>query len=249
MNDPSNQTALAPLGSGAMFDGIASRYDLLNRVLSLGLDQRWRRRLVNALQLPDGACHVLDLATGTADVAIAIADRWPNATVLGTDPSAAMMRLGEKKIARARLAPRIRLVAGDAQAIEAHDESFDGVTMAFGIRNVPDRLRALREMHRVVRPGGRVCILELSEAEQGLLGSMARIHTRHVVPRLAALLSGAREYRYLQTSIAAFPRATVFAELMRDAGLHVVATERLTFGAVHLYIGERPAHTARGRHG
>ena len=108
--------------------------------------------------------------------------------------------------------------------------------MAFGIRNVPDRAAALREMARVTRKGGRVAILELGEPKRGLLGPLARFHIRHVVPALGALISGSREYRYLQESIAAFPEPEVFAELMRDSGLRVISVTPLTFGVCNLYV-------------
>jgi demethylmenaquinone methyltransferase/2-methoxy-6-polyprenyl-1,4-benzoquinol methylase len=230
------------LGSGAMFDRIAARYDLVNRVLSLGLDRGWRRRAVRALELGERP-RVADIATGTGDLAIAIAQARPNATVIGVDPSREMLAVGAAKVARAGLADRVTLRDGDAQALPFASCELDAVTIAFGIRNVPDRPRALREMARVVRPGGRIAILELGEPRAGLLGAAARLHTRHIVPRLGALLSGAREYRYLQTSVAAFPTATEFAALMRDCGLVVTSVSSLGFGACTLYVAT-PAEVA-----
>ena len=112
----------------------------------------------------------------------------------------------------------------------------DAATIAFGIRNVPDRMQGLRELARVVRPGGRICVLELGEPRKGMLGHAARFHTRHVVPRLGALLSGSREYAYLQKSIAAFPPAEEFAAMMERCGLHVIEVTPLTFGACTLYV-------------
>lgn len=229
-------------GSGAMFDRIAHRYDLLNRVLSLGIDQRWRRRAARALALDRiaGASRVLDLATGTGDLAIMVARRHPATRVVGLDPAERMLERAEPKIGRAGVGDRVSLVPGDAQTLPFPDASFDGVTIAFGIRNVPDRDRALREMRRVTRPGGRVAILELSEPGTGPLGRVARFHVHTLVPRIGALLSGEPEYRYLQRSIAAFPPAEEFAGRMREAGLDVLRVERLTFGVCHLYVAERP---------
>ena len=228
---------LAPrAGSGAMFDGIAPRYDLLNRLMSFGLDRGWRRKTVRALALQPGA-RVLDLATGTADVAMAIARSCPGCRVVGVDPSLGMLEVGRRKIADAGLAEQVSLQAGDAQALDFEDGSFDGVCIAFGIRNVPDRARALAEMARVTRPGGRVAILELSEPRRGLLAPLARFHIRKLVPRLGALLSGSREYHYLQSSIAAFPPPEEFADLMRAAGLDVLAVTPFSFGVCHLYVG------------
>lgn len=222
-------------GSGAMFDKIAARYDAMNRVLSFGLDRGWRRRTVRALALGDRP-RVLDLATGTGDLAVDIARFHPDATVIGLDPSRQMLAIAQQKLATRRLADRVTLVRGDAQHLPYRDGELDAATIAFGIRNVPDRLAALREMARVVRPGGRVAVLELGEPRRGVLARAARFHTRHVVPRLGALLSGAREYRYLQRSIAAFPPSAEFAALMEQAGLHVIEVAPLTFGVCTLYV-------------
>lgn len=224
------------LGSGAMFDAIAARYDTLNRILSLGLDQGWRRKAVAALALRSGA-RVLDLATGTGDLAIAIAETHPDATVVGVDPSRNMLSEGTRKVEDMRLSKRIEMQQGDAQALPFEDETFDGVTIAFGIRNVPDRAQGLREMARVTRFGGRVVILELSEPRSGVMGVLARTYVHEIVPRVGGLLSGAKEYRYLQRSIAAFPPADEFARMMDDAGLDVLETVALTFGVAHLYVG------------
>lgn len=218
-----------------MFDAIAERYDLLNRLLSLGIDQRWRKRTVAALERA-GQGHVLDLATGTADLAILIARKSASARVTGVDPSSGMLAIGREKVERADLADRITLQEGDAQALPFADDTFDGATIAFGIRNVPDRVAGLRELARVTRPGGRVAILELSEPRGGLLGPAARFHVHTVVPWLGALLSGAKQYRYLQSSIAAFPPAEEFAKIMQSAGLRVLAVAPLTFGVAHLYV-------------
>jgi len=233
-------TELQPLGSGAMFDAIAPNYDRLNRILSLGVDQRWRRRTVAALALGETAARVLDLATGTADLAIEIAKQYPAAQIVGVDPSSGMLEVGVRKLAARGLEDRVTLEVGDAQALAHADASFDGATIAFGIRNVPDRARGLAEMARVVRPGGRVCILELSEPRGGLIAPFARFHVHVLVPRIGALLSGKREYRYLQRSIAAFPPADEFAAMMETAGLVVEQVTPLTFGVCHLYVGRVP---------
>jgi demethylmenaquinone methyltransferase/2-methoxy-6-polyprenyl-1,4-benzoquinol methylase len=231
------------LGSGAMFDRIARRYDLCNRVLSLGLDRGWRRRAVRALQLPPGARpRVLDVATGTGDLAIDLARACRGAEIIGLDPSPGMLEVAAAKLARRGLGARVKLVIGDAQRLPYGSCELDAAAIAFGIRNVPDRGAALRELARVVRPGGRIAVLELGEPSGGgslprrVLGAVARFHCRHVVPRLGALLSGAREYAYLQRSVAAFPPAAEVAALMRRSGLHVVDVQPLTFGACTLFV-------------
>jgi demethylmenaquinone methyltransferase / 2-methoxy-6-polyprenyl-1,4-benzoquinol methylase len=224
-------------GSGEMFDAIAPRYDLLNRLLSLGIDQRWRRKLVARLELTPGA-KVLDHATGTADLALLIARSSPGVRVVGMDPSTEMLRVGRRKVAAAGLAERVSLEQGDAEDLASvASGSFDAVSMAFGIRNVPDRSRALKEMVRVTRPGGRIAILELSEPQGGILGPLARAHVHRVVPWVGGLLSGSREYQYLQRSIAAFPPPAAFARLMEGSGMRLEHLEPLTFGVCHLYVG------------
>lgn len=224
-------------GSGQMFDQIAGRYDLLNRVMSMGIDQSWRRKTVLAMALPERA-QVLDLATGTGDLALMIAKMHPDAQVVGSDPSVRMLEIGIDKVKREGLESQIDLQEGDAQALPFGDDSFDGCCIAFGIRNVPDRSAALREMARVTKPNGRIAVLELSEPSVGVLSPLARFHVRKVIPRIGGMLSGSREYRYLQQSIAAFPPADEFAAQMDDAGLAVVEVTPLTFGACTLFVAQ-----------
>jgi demethylmenaquinone methyltransferase/2-methoxy-6-polyprenyl-1,4-benzoquinol methylase len=216
-----------------MFDAIAPRYDLVNRLISLGMDQGWRRRAVAALSLrPGNAC--LDLATGTGDLALMIARTYPDASVLATDPSRGMLDVAVEK-ARP-LGARVRFAVGDAQAIDLPDASVDGVTIAFGIRNVPDRRKALREMARVTKVGGRIVILELSEPQRGPLAAFARFHIHTLVPRIGGALSGHREYAYLQRSIAAFPPPETFAAIMGECGLRVLEVAPMSLGAVCLFV-------------
>jgi demethylmenaquinone methyltransferase/2-methoxy-6-polyprenyl-1,4-benzoquinol methylase len=232
--------SLVPLGSGAMFDRIAARYDRVNRVLSLGLDQRWRRRVVRSLGIAKGELgehpRVLDVATGTGDLAIEIARSCPGATVIGLDPSPGMLAIAAQKLAKRGLTDRVSLVEGDAQALPQKNCEVDAATIAFGIRNVPDRALGLRELARVVRPGGRIAVLELGEPKKGVLAAAARFHSHHFVPRIGALLSGKREYHYLQKSVAAFPPAEQFADMMRAAGLKVLEVVPMTFGVCTLYL-------------
>ncbi len=223
-------------GSGRMFDRIARRYDLLNRLASLGLDGRWRRRLVGALGVDSG--RVLDVATGTADVAMAIATRFAEIRVTGLDPSPGMLAVGRDKVEVSGLAGRITLTEGDAQAMPFADGAFDATCISFGIRNVPDRMAGLREMARVTRPGGRVAVLELSEP-QGLMAPLARFHVHRVVPAMGAWLSGSDEYDYLQRSIAAFPPPDEFCAMMTEAGLRDVSAVPMSFAAAHLFVGTR----------
>lgn len=236
-----DEHALAPqsLGSGQMFDGIAQRYDLLNKLMSFGLDRLWRRRLVRSLGQLQPGDRILDVATGTADVALALAHHHHGTHVTGLDPSAGMLACGDEKVKARGLDKRIRLIVGDAQDMPFDDAHFSGATIAFGIRNVPDRLKGLKEMHRVCKTGAKVSVLELSEPETGLLAPFARFHVHHLVPFVGGLLSGRQEYRYLQESIAAFPNPETFAGLMGEAGFKDVKIHRQTFGSCHLYVGTR----------
>ena len=226
-------------GSGAMFDRIAGRYDLLNRLQSFGMDQGWRRRALASLQLKAGD-QLLDLATGTADLAIMAAHRVPDLEVVGVDPSPAMLEVGRSKVDRADLSPRVQLIEGDAQSLPFETDTFDGVSIAWGIRNVADRQRALREMNRVLRPGGRLAILEGGEPEGFIVGPTGRFYMHHILPQLGALLSGAQEYKYLPDSIAQFPKPSEFCGYLEQAGFTAVEHRPLTFGAARLYTGRCP---------
>jgi demethylmenaquinone methyltransferase/2-methoxy-6-polyprenyl-1,4-benzoquinol methylase len=219
-----------------MFDGIAARYDAMNRLLSLGIDAHWRRRLVAAARPADLA---LDIATGTGDVALALAEAAPGAHIVGLDPSAGMLAVAARKVATESLETRVALMLGDALALPFSDGTFDAVTIAFGLRNITDRPAALAEMARVTAPGGRVAVLELVEPTGGLLAPLTRFHVHKLVPALGALLSGAREYTWLSRSIAAFPPPHEVVAMMRAAGLHTVEARPMTFGVVCLFVGQR----------
>ncbi|MCC6525857.1 MAG: bifunctional demethylmenaquinone methyltransferase/2-methoxy-6-polyprenyl-1,4-benzoquinol methylase UbiE [Polyangiaceae bacterium] len=223
-----------------MFDRIAVRYDLMNRVLSLGSDVRWRHRMVAALGSP-APRSVLDLATGTGDVACLVARRLARAEVVGLDPSEGMLAVARQKARVRGLGDRVHFVGGDAEALPFESASFDAVTMAFGIRNVPDRRRAVGEMRRVLRPRGRALVLELCEPQGHLLSPLVRLWNRQVMPRLGALVGAADAYAYLDRSIRAFPPAAVFAATLRDAGFAAVRFERLSFGAAALFVADAPA--------
>ncbi|MBW2732068.1 MAG: ubiquinone/menaquinone biosynthesis methyltransferase, partial [Deltaproteobacteria bacterium] len=239
--DSSPSKALARRdGGGAFFDRIAHRYDLLNRVMTFGVDGLWRRRLVRALFSQghvNSGDELLDVATGTADVAISTLRAYPQLSAVGLDPSAKMLAIGHEKLARAGLTERCEMIEGDAQALPFDDGRFSASCIAFGIRNVPDRLAGLREMARVTRRGGRVVVLELSHPRKGLLAGAARFYIDRIIPRLGAWISGDSEYRYLAASIAAFPAPDAFSALMEQAGLHMLEARRMHFGSVVLFVG------------
>jgi demethylmenaquinone methyltransferase/2-methoxy-6-polyprenyl-1,4-benzoquinol methylase len=229
---------LAPVqpGSGAMFDRIAGRYDRLNRLLSFGLDRGWRRQLVQALGLR-GPCRVLDLATGTADLALELVRADHRVEVVGLDAAPRMLDIAARKVSAQGLAKRVELVAGDAARLPFQTGSFDACTMAFGIRNMPDRRKVLEEIRRVTRPGGQVAVLELTEPSAGMLTPLLKWYVHVLVPLLGALFSGVAEYRYLAGSIAAFPPPNEFVNLLGEAGVLPTRVDAMTFGVAHLYLG------------
>ena len=223
-----------------MFDAIAPRYDFLNHLLSAGIDTRWRRRAIASLQLR-GSERVLDLCTGTGDLAIAAVRARPGAArVVGVDFAAAMLHVGREKLMRQRLGPRVALVRGDATRIPAADQSVDAITIAFGIRNVEQVAAACAEMHRVMKPGGRLAILEFAVPTAPGLSAVYLWYLRHLLPRIGRAISRHNAaYGYLPASIGAFTAPEEFVKLLRQAGFVEVEPVRLTFGAVILYAARR----------
>jgi demethylmenaquinone methyltransferase/2-methoxy-6-polyprenyl-1,4-benzoquinol methylase len=228
-----NKASSGPDGSGAMFDAIADRYDLLNRLMSGGRDRAWRTKTSSVLGSPK---LVLDLATGTGDLALEIARMYPDSRVTGLDPSERMLAIGRAKTEKAGLACRVDYVHGDAQRLPFPGGSFDAISMAFGIRNVPDRPLALTEMARVAKRGARIAILELTEPQGRWLGALARLYVHGIVPAMGSLISGAKEYGYLSRSIAKFPAPKAFVEIAERAGLDLVEMHAFAFGACHLFL-------------
>jgi demethylmenaquinone methyltransferase/2-methoxy-6-polyprenyl-1,4-benzoquinol methylase len=223
-----------------MFDRIARRYDLLNRVLSAGTDVRWRRACVDLLEL-GGPARVLDLATGTADLLVEVLRRGAGHCGVGVDLSEQMLRRGGAKLRRRGLDSRARLAAGDAEALPLPSASFDAATIGFGIRNVGNPDAALAEILRVLRPGGRLVVLEFSRPP-GWRGALYRRYFEGVLPRIGALVSGdAGAYSYLPASVERFPAPDAFAALMERAGFTAVRWRLLTGGIACLHRGERPA--------
>ena len=216
----------------AMFDAIAPRYDLLNRVLSARVDVAWRRKAVKALAVRAGD-SILDLATGTGDLLLEEL-RAGAVRSVGADLSFGMLRLAPRKLAGHGASTRV--CQGDAERLPFGDASFDGASIAFGIRNVLDRAQGVREMRRVVRSGGRVAVLEFHETT-GFVGTVFRIYFNHILPRIGALVSSREAYSYLPKSVANFESPEGFADLMRRAGLKDVTSTPLTFGIAWLHVG------------
>jgi demethylmenaquinone methyltransferase/2-methoxy-6-polyprenyl-1,4-benzoquinol methylase len=223
-----------------MFDAIAGRYDLLNHVLSAGIDRRWRKLAIRSLGLT-GRERVLDLCTGTADLAIAARTARPSAArVIGVDFARAMLRIGRDKVRRRALDDAVQLIRADATRIPLANRSVDAVTIAFGIRNVEDPAAACREMHRVLTPGGRVAILEFAIPAARPFRAVYMTYFTHVLPRLGRLVSGHdAAYDYLPASVGAFASPDEFAAMLRAVGFVDVSARPFTFGAVILYTGAK----------
>jgi len=217
----------------AIFSGIVSSYDLLNHLLSFGMDFLWRRALARSLSLHDGE-YALDTACGTGDMALAIARAW-RVNVFGLDFSCQMLNRGREK-ARGT---GISFIQGRAEEAPFRSASFDAISIAFGIRNLPDetaRMRGLKEFHRLLKPGGRLAVLEFSHP--GFFP--VRAYIRYLVPFIGNIISRSKAYTYLRDTIAEFPDQEAFAGMMTEAGFRQVRWRDFTAGVATLYIGERP---------
>lgn len=219
-----------------MFGAIADRYDLMNRVMTLGQDQRWRRQAADVANLQPGN-RALDVATGTGDLAFELARRvQPNGWILGVDFAEPMLVLARRKADRNGLP--VHFQPGNALSLRYKDAVFDATTCGFGIRNVDDRLLMLQEMARVTRPAGRVVILELTPPRNAL----ARTYMDQIIPRLGQLIAHAREaYTYLPESVQQFPDPHALGRLMQQAGLTQVTYRLLNFGTIALHWGTKPS--------
>ncbi len=226
-----------PSRVAGMFDAIAARYDLLNHLLSAGLDRGWRRRAIASLAL-NGGETVVDVCTGTADLAIAAASGGAG-RVLGVDFAGEMLRLGAAKLGPGS---RVSLARGDATCLPVRADAADAATVAFGVRNVERPERALAEMFRVLRPGGRVAILEFSIPASPIVRAAYLPYFRHVLPLVGRFVSGhTSAYTYLPASVGAFIPPREMAASLEGCGFEAIATTSLTLGVVTLYTARKPA--------
>lgn len=230
-----------------MFDRIAPRYDLLNRLLSFRRDVAWRKRM--GRMIPGGpSLALLDIATGTVDQILSLMTTHTAITrAVGVDMSEGMLDYGRKKIDRLGWQDRIMLKTGDAMSIPEPEAAFDLATMSFGIRNVINVTGALREIQRVLKPGGRALILEFSTPSNPLFRPLYFFYLRHVLPVIGGVLSGDRKaYAYLNRTIETFPSGEAFCAIMREAGFTSVKATPLTFGIASIYQGDRPTGESDG---
>lgn len=219
----------------AMFDRISPKYDHLNHLLSLNIDKVWRRMTAKAV----AKCQprtILDLATGTADLAIALAKRNPQAQIIGTDISEKMLAIGKEKVARKKLADHIELRLGDAANLPFGDNSFDAVTVAFGVRNFENRERGLSEIHRVLKTDGHAFILEFSMPDKFPMKQLYILYFKHLLPIIGKHVSkDEMAYSYLPQSVESFPKPDAFLQNLNDIGLKNGSAKRLSFGIAILY--------------
>ncbi|WP_295938395.1 bifunctional demethylmenaquinone methyltransferase/2-methoxy-6-polyprenyl-1,4-benzoquinol methylase UbiE [uncultured Alistipes sp.] len=222
-----------------MFDNIAPKYDLLNHTLSMNIDRIWRRRVVRIVRRARPR-RILDVATGTGDLAIAMARRIGGVQVLGVDLSERMLDVAHHKVTARGLDSRIVLDTGDAEHLSVADASVDVATVAFGVRNFGNLEKGLREMARTIKPGGRVVILEFSRPRNRLFRALYEFYTYKILPRIGGMVSRDKcAYEYLPASVGEFPAPQEFMEMMRRAGFKECRARSQSFGIAQIYIGER----------
>ena len=223
----------------AMFDRISPKYDALNHLLSLNIDKVWRRKTAKAVAKSQPKT-ILDLATGTADLAIAVAKRNPQAHIIGMDISEKMLDIGREKVKQRNLANQIELCLGDAASLPFDDDSFDAVTAAFGVRNFEDLGKGLEEISRVLKSGGQAVILEFSMPERFPVKQLYHFYFKCILPKIGQSISkDSSAYTYLPQSVERFPKPETFLQLLASKGLHYGTKRRLSFGISTLYQAEK----------
>ena len=222
----------------SMFDSIAFRYDFMNRFLSAGIDVYWRKRAIREL----ATLHpetVLDVATGTADVAIMTYKFLKPKKITGIDISEGMLKLGREKIARLKLNNQIELLQGDSETIKFPDDTFDAVTVAFGVRNYENLRKGLQEMHRVSKPGGKLVVLEFSKPGKTLQG-LYNVYMKIIAPAVGNIVSRNKAaYQYLNNSVQAFPEGKRFLDILISTGWKNTYLKALSFGICTIYCGTK----------
>ncbi|MGO1337813.1 MAG: bifunctional demethylmenaquinone methyltransferase/2-methoxy-6-polyprenyl-1,4-benzoquinol methylase UbiE [Leuconostoc fallax] len=225
----------------ALFDKIAPEYDRMNNIISLGAHQKWRKKLMRQMTIPAGA-NILDVATGTADWAIALAKESDAASqVVGLDFSSEMLAVGQKKVNLTAYAERITLVQGDAMAMAFPDNTFDIVTIGFGLRNLPDPMLGLEEMFRVLKPGGQLVILETSQPDNPLIKPFWQLYVGKVMPTFGKVFARGKynEYKYLDETTEHFMDYMSLGKLMLTIGFQKVRISRFNLGAIAVHYGTK----------
>lgn len=234
-----DQTAGKKEQVAAMFDNISPKYDLLNHLLSLGIDRYWRKRAIRLLQ-PEKPKYILDIATGTADFAIEALKLNPD-KIIGVDISEGMLAFGREKLKKRGLDGRIELRTGDSEKLPFADNSFDAVMASFGVRNFENLERGLADMHRVTKPGGMVLVLEFSKPGKFPFKQLYDFYSRRVLPLVGKAVSkDDSAYRYLPESVRAFPDGQQFTAVLDKVGFVQTRSIPLTFGVCSIYTGRKP---------
>ncbi|MDP8223526.1 MAG: bifunctional demethylmenaquinone methyltransferase/2-methoxy-6-polyprenyl-1,4-benzoquinol methylase UbiE [Candidatus Lernaella stagnicola] len=239
MTDTDNRAIKQPEQIKALFDRLAPRYELNDHLFSMGIDVWWRQVTARRLA-PQVPGPLLDGATGSAQLAAAVARRYPDRRVVGLDFSPGMLAVGRAKLPRLGLDQRVELVEGDLLDLPFDDGFFAAATVAFGVRNVADRRRCLHNFFRVLKPGGRLLVLEFSMPTLPVLAPLYRWYFGAVMPILARLLRSYEAYRYLHESVRSFPPAERFVAMLREAGFEKVRVTPLTLGIAQLFEAESP---------
>ncbi len=222
-----------------MFDGIAVRYDFLNRFLSLGIDIGWRKKAINQLKALNPST-LLDVATGTADVAIMAKKRLNLKKVIGIDISENMLEIGREKVSKAALDKDIELLKGDSETISFENETFDAVTVAFGVRNFENLEKGLSEIHRVLKYGGKLVVLEFSKPTAPVIKQFYKIYMNHVCPFTVKIFSKNKDaYQYLNDSVRNFPEGKEFVRILEKVGFKNTSRKPLSLGICSIYCGEK----------
>ncbi len=222
-----------------MFDQIAFRYDFLNRFLSGGTDLYWRRRAIRELRSLQPNL-VLDVATGTADVAIMTHKYLHPEKIIGIDISENMLEIGRKKVAKLLLNNHIQLLKGDSEAINFPDDTFDAITVAFGVRNFEDLEKGLAEMYRVLKPGGKAVVLEFSKPRKAGFKGLYNLYMKVIAPKAGQWISKNKDaYQYLNKSVKAFPEGETFLHILQQVGFSETTLKRLSLGICTIYCGRK----------
>ncbi|MEJ7911956.1 MAG: bifunctional demethylmenaquinone methyltransferase/2-methoxy-6-polyprenyl-1,4-benzoquinol methylase UbiE [Chitinophagaceae bacterium] len=222
-----------------MFDSIAPRYDFMNRLLSLGIDKGWRRKAISVLQ-QDAPKHILDVATGTADMALMTAKQLGPQKITGIDISEGMLQLGRQKVARAGLETHIELLEGDSETIKFADNSFDAVVVAFGVRNFENLEKGLQEMLRVMKPGAKLVVLEFSQPAIPGVREFYHFYMGSIAPQVAKWFrQNKKAYQYLNCSARAFPDRQNFIDVLKKVGYSDTSFKPLSLGICCIYVGRK----------
>jgi len=219
-----------------MFDDISNNYDMLNRMLSFGIDKYWRKKLIHLMNIKDGQ-YILDVATGTGDVAFAINKKY-NVTIIGLDISKKMLEVAKLKLAKIKVKDtKIEFINGDAEELPMGDNSYDHICISFGFRNLGDYDAALQEFHRVLKPGGQLSILEFSQSRIKVFNFIFQFYFNKILPRLASFISRADAYRYLPESVKYFPNQSKINKFLDNNKFINTKSTLLTLGVATIYRG------------